>query len=75
VFDVGHWCPNACVITLGSGTLVNLMNETERQRMTELCTAIAVEEDSEKMIALVHEFNILLETKQERLDRKQAKAS
>jgi hypothetical protein len=48
------------------------MNETERQRMTELCTAIAAEQDSEKMIALVHELNNLLETKQERLDRKQS---
>jgi hypothetical protein len=51
------------------------MNETERQRMTELCTAIAAEQDSRKMIALVHELNILVETKQERLDREQAKAS
>jgi hypothetical protein len=51
------------------------MTETERQRMTELCTAIAAEQDSRKMIALVHELNILLEAKQARLDRTQAKAS
>jgi hypothetical protein len=51
------------------------MTENERQLMTELCTAMAAEQDSEKMLKLAHELNVLLETKQERLDRKQAKAS
>jgi hypothetical protein len=52
------------------------MNETERHRMRELCTAIAAERDPDKMVKLLEELNRLLETKQERLDRKQqAKAS
>ena len=54
--------------------LANLMTETERQRMKELCEAIAVEQDSGKMLRLVHELNVLLATKQERLDNMQAKA-
>jgi hypothetical protein len=45
------------------------MNETERARMTELCTAIASEQGSQKMILLVQELNRLLATKQERLRR------
>ena len=55
--------------------LANLMTETERQHMKELCEAIAVEQDSGKMLRLVHELNVLLATKQERLDNMQAKAS
>ena len=51
------------------------MNETERVRMTELCTAIASEQDSQKMILLVQELNRLLATKQERLNQREAKAS
>jgi hypothetical protein len=51
------------------------MNETERARMTELCTAIASEQDSQKMILLVQELNRLLATKQERLNQREAKAS
>jgi hypothetical protein len=46
------------------------MNETERARMTELCTAIATEQVSEKMIALVQELNRLLAVKQERLNQR-----
>jgi hypothetical protein len=51
------------------------MTETERQRMMELCTAIATEQDSRIMLELVEELNRLLDGKQERLDFKQAKAS
>jgi hypothetical protein len=51
------------------------MNETERARMTELCTAIASEQDSQKMILLVQELNRLLATKQERLNQREAQAS
>ncbi|MCU1296303.1 MAG: hypothetical protein JWO91_581, partial [Acidobacteriaceae bacterium] len=46
-----------------------------RQRMAELCAAIAVERDSGKMLQLVRELNRLLEAKQERLERKQEKTS
>ena len=74
-FDIGHWCVNGNVITYGQSTLANLMTETERQHMKELCEAIAVEQDSGKMLRLVHELNVLLATKQERLDNMQAKAS
>jgi hypothetical protein len=47
------------------------MNETECQRMKELCAEIAAEQDSGKMLWLVRELNRLLEAKQERLGRKQ----
>ncbi|MCU1296272.1 MAG: hypothetical protein JWO91_550 [Acidobacteriaceae bacterium] len=43
--------------------------------MTELCTAIIAEQDVHKMTELLHKLNILLGTKQDRLERKQEKAS
>jgi hypothetical protein len=51
------------------------MNELEQERMTQLCTAIAAEQVSEKMIALVQELNRLLATKQDRLDQRDGKPS
>jgi hypothetical protein len=50
-----------------------VMNASERARMMELCTAIASEQDSEKMIRLVEELNRLLAMKQDRLDQKREK--
>jgi hypothetical protein len=51
------------------------MTETERQRMTELCTAIVSEYDPQKMMKLVRELNVLLEPRQENRERTQAEAS
>jgi len=51
------------------------MNEIEQERMKQLCTAIAAEQVSEKMIALVQELNRLLAAKQERLDQRRGKPS
>jgi hypothetical protein len=51
------------------------MTEIEQERMTQLCIAIVSEQDSQKMIALVQELNLLLATKQERLNQRDAKAS
>ncbi|MCU1298398.1 MAG: hypothetical protein JWO91_2676 [Acidobacteriaceae bacterium] len=42
--------------------------------MSELCTAIVSEYDPQKMMKLVRELNVLLDAKQERLERKQAEA-
>jgi hypothetical protein len=50
------------------------MTDTERQRMSELCTAIVSEYDPQKMMKLVRDLNVLLDAKQERLERKQAEA-
>jgi hypothetical protein len=47
------------------------MNDTERMRMTELCSAIATEQDSRKMLDLVGELNRLFELKEARLKQKQ----
>lgn len=46
------------------------MNEIEQERMKQLCTAIAAEQVSEKMIVLVQELNRLLAAKQERLEQR-----
>jgi hypothetical protein len=48
------------------------MDDTERQRMAELCAAIAAEQDSAKMLFLVRELNRLMGAKQDPLERKQA---
>ena len=45
----------------------------EKERMKQLCTAIAVEQVSEETIALVQELNRPLAAKQERLDQKRGK--
>jgi hypothetical protein len=47
------------------------MNDTERMRMTELCSAIATEQDTRKMLDLVEELNRLFELKEERLRQKE----
>jgi hypothetical protein len=47
------------------------MNELEQQRMKELCGAIATEQDSGTLLALVQELNVLLAAKQAGLDQKQ----
>jgi hypothetical protein len=47
-----------------------VMNEGEHERMKQLCTAIAAEQVSEKMIAWVQELNRLVATKQARLDQR-----
>ena len=47
------------------------MTDAEQERMAALCTAIAVEKDSARMMALVEELNELLAAKQERLDGRQ----
>jgi hypothetical protein len=46
------------------------MNDTERMPLTELCSAIATEQDSSKMLDLVAELNRLFELKEERLRQK-----
>jgi hypothetical protein len=46
------------------------MNAAEQRRMNELCTAIAGEQDSHKLIGLVEELNRLLALKEERLKQK-----
>jgi hypothetical protein len=51
------------------------MNDTERMRMTELCSAIATEQDSGKMLDLVAELNRLFELKEARLKQKQRGSS
>jgi hypothetical protein len=51
------------------------MNDTERMRMTELCSAIATEQDSSKMLDLVAELNRLFELKEARLKQKQRGSS
>jgi hypothetical protein len=52
-----------------------MMNDTERMLMTELCSAIATEQDSSKMLNLVEELNRLFELKEERLKQKQRGSS
>jgi hypothetical protein len=47
------------------------MNDTERMRMTELCSAIVTEQDSSKMLDLVAESNRLFDLKEARLKQKQ----
>jgi hypothetical protein len=71
--DIEQLMFNGCAIT--SRTQVNAMHEDDRQRMRELCTVIAAEQDPRKMGELVEELNLLLDTKQDGLNRKQAKAS
>jgi hypothetical protein len=51
------------------------MHEDDRQRISELCTVIAAEQDPRRIGELVEELNLLLDTKQDHLNRKQAKAS
>jgi hypothetical protein len=43
--------------------------QEKKERWMELCDQAAVEQDSQKLLALVHEINRLLAEKQERLDR------
>jgi hypothetical protein len=43
--------------------------------MSELCTAIVSEYDPQKMMRLVRELNVLLDKKQQRLERNEAGAS
>jgi hypothetical protein len=46
-----------------------------RQRITRLCAQAADEQDPEKFRKIVHEMNLLLQEKQDRLDKaKSAKA-
>jgi regulator of PEP synthase PpsR (kinase-PPPase family) len=51
------------------------MNADERKRMAELCTAIAGEQDSQRLIGLVDELNRLLALKEERLKQRETEAS
>jgi hypothetical protein len=46
-----------------------------KERWQELCELAAVEQDSEKLLALVQEINQLLEDKRNRLLNKQSGAS
>ena len=46
-----------------------------KERWQELCELAAVEQDSEKLLALVQEINRLLEDKRNRLLNKQSGAS
>jgi hypothetical protein len=43
------------------------MNPDEQERMRELCSAIAQEQDSEKLLGLVEDLNSLFARKEERL--------
>jgi hypothetical protein len=47
------------------------MNADDQDRMKELCTAIAGEQDSHRLIGLVEELNCLLARKEERLRQKE----
>jgi hypothetical protein len=49
------------------------MNDNERMLMTELCSAIATEQDTRKMLDLVEELNRLFELKEARLRQKAGK--
>jgi hypothetical protein len=40
-----------------------------KERWQELCERAAVEQDSQKLVALVEEINKLLQEKQDRIDR------
>jgi hypothetical protein len=71
--DIEQLMFNGCAIR--SRTQVNAMHEDDRQRMRELCTVIAAEQDPRRIGELVEELNLLLDTKQDGLNRKQAKAS
>jgi hypothetical protein len=48
-----------------------IMNADEQDRMKELCTAIAGEQDSHRLIGLVEELNRLLARKEERLKQQE----
>jgi hypothetical protein len=43
--------------------------QDKEERWIELCKQAAVEQDSEKLVALIQEINRLLEEKQARLER------
>ena len=43
------------------------MNKTESDRIHELCSLIAVEQDSRKFLELVEELNRILEVNDQRL--------
>jgi hypothetical protein len=43
------------------------MNKAESDRIHELCTLIAVEQDRQKFLALVKELNRILSAKEKRL--------
>jgi hypothetical protein len=44
------------------------MLEKDKERLMFLCAQAAVEQDGEKLMALVSEINALLDAKQKRLD-------
>ena len=46
------------------------MNPDEQERMRELCSAIAQEQDSEKLLGLVENLNRLFALQEERLKEK-----
>ncbi len=46
------------------------MNQADSDRIHELCSLIAVEQDREKFLALVEELNRLLAAKDRRLQKK-----
>lgn len=52
--------------------LCAMMHRTENDRIHELCSLIAVEEDRSKFLELVGELNRILETKDERLKKQLA---
>jgi hypothetical protein len=43
------------------------MQEKIRERWLELCEQAAIEQNSEKLVALVHEINRMLDEKEQRL--------
>jgi hypothetical protein len=51
------------------------MNADDQDRMKELCTAIAGEQDSNTLIGLVEELNCLLARKEERLRQKERESA
>jgi hypothetical protein len=50
------------------------MNEQDNQRIHELCSKIAVEQDHKKFLALVEELNRILSAQDQRLQAKRPDA-
>jgi hypothetical protein len=47
------------------------MKEADRDRIRELCSLIAVEQDRQKLLQLIEELSLILAAKDERLKIKQ----
>jgi hypothetical protein len=50
-------------------TAASLMNQADNDRIQDLCSKIAVEQDRQKFLQLVQELNRILATKEKRLEK------